>query len=44
MQVFLTGANGWIGSVVAQELLDAGYSGSGSYDRPKRARRSPPGV
>lgn len=26
MQVFLTGANGWIGSVIARELLDAGHS------------------
>ena len=26
MRVFLTGANGWIGSVVAQDLLKAGHS------------------
>lgn len=29
MRVFLTGANGWIGSVVAQDLLDAGHSVTG---------------
>ena len=29
MRVFLTGANGWIGSVVARELLDAGHSITG---------------
>ena len=29
MQVFLTGANGWIGSVVARELLGAGHSVTG---------------
>ena len=26
MRIFLTGANGWIGSAVAQDLLDAGHS------------------
>lgn len=26
MRVFLTGANGWIGSVIARQLLDAGHS------------------
>ncbi len=26
MKVFLTGANGWIGSVIARELLDAGHT------------------
>ena len=29
MHVFLTGANGWVGSVIARELLDAGHSVTG---------------
>lgn len=29
MHVFLTGANGWIGSMIIRELLDAGHSISG---------------
>lgn len=29
MHVFLTGANGWIGSMIIRELLDAGHSVSG---------------
>jgi nucleoside-diphosphate-sugar epimerase len=36
MQVFLTGANGWIGSVVAHELLGAGHSVVGLVRSPEK--------
>ncbi len=29
MRVFLTGANGWVGSVIARDLLDAGHAVTG---------------
>lgn len=37
MRVFLTGANGWIGSVVAQDLLDAGHTVVGLVRSPTKA-------
>ena len=29
MRVFLTGANGWIGTAIARELREAGYAVTG---------------
>jgi nucleoside-diphosphate-sugar epimerase len=37
MRVFLTGANGWIGSVIARELIDAGHSVVGLVRSPEKA-------
>ena len=44
MRVFLTGANGWIGSAVAQELLDAGHQVHGLVRSGEKAAELIPGI
>lgn len=44
MRIFLTGANGWIGSVVAEDLLAAGHSVAGLVRSPEKAASLADGV
>lgn len=44
MRVFLTGVTGWIGTVIAQELLDAGHSVVGLVRADDGRRGSPHGI
>jgi len=44
MRVFLTGANGWIGSVIARDLLDAGHSVVGLVRSKEKAKTLATGV
>ena len=39
MRVFLTGANGWIGSVIASDLLAAGHTVTGLVRSKERGER-----
>lgn len=44
MRIFLTGANGWIGSAVAEDLLAAGHSVAGLVRSPDKAAALADGV
>ena len=44
MRVLLTGATGWIGSAIAQDLLDAGHTVTGLVRNGERPDRAPDGL
>ena len=44
MRVFLTGANGWVGSVIARDLLDAGHAVTGLVRSKEKAGALAAGV